>query len=228
MLYRTGFPCPLPSWTLSGKAPKAPGTPPAAEKPKGKRPSHDQAAMRMIRAALQQARPMAAVEVPPNALVALDPSVTGTVMPALPSGLRVKRKYTKRKSGTPLAAALWRGDAGVSGPWGATGQQALMLGGDMHNAAARIPGQAVLFGSPVADSAAASEGQPALEAVSMQVGDLLNALVCTRFDESLDQLYCLPVSTALRALRECLIEEARLGMRYASQSNLHPSCISVQ
>ncbi|BDA42645.1 probable protein ROS1A at C-terminar half [Coccomyxa sp. Obi] len=167
----TRFPCPLPSWTLPGKAPKAPGTPPAAERAKGKRPRPDQAAMRMIGGALEKARQMTAVEVPSNALVAVDPGVTGTVMPAIPSSLRVKRKYTKRKSKVPVATALWRGNAAVSGPLGASVQQALVLAGDVHNAAARVPGQAVLFGSPVEDSAAALGGQPALEAISMQVQD---------------------------------------------------------
>ena len=167
----TGFPCPLPSWTLPGRAPKAPGTPPAADRPKGKRQSPDQAAMRMSHAALKKLQSVTALQFPSNALVALNPGVTGTVMPAIPSGLRVKRKYTKRKSGTPVATALWRGNAAVAAPLGAAGQQALVVAGDAHAVAAKAPGQAVMFGSTVEDGAAALRDQPALEAASMQVGD---------------------------------------------------------
>jgi hypothetical protein len=171
----TGYPRPLPNWALPGKAPKAPATPPAADRPRGKGAGKDPslAIVPVLRAALDVAAPLGTAD-PSQALVVVGASPNNAGLSAPASGQRVKRKYTRR-----AGAASDKSVAVKSGVWkpGATVRTAHAALLPMRNVqAADQPAAAQTTVSSGMDGAAASGPQPAPaseQAAPVQVGACL-------------------------------------------------------
>ncbi len=160
-----GFPRPLPDWTLPGKQPKPPATPPAADRAKGKQRGKgpDQPSVLALGAAINRAAPAGAGG-PSQALVVAGSAAAATLAP----GQRVKRKYTRRVGAT---VAL-KGGVAKPEPAGRIVHAALLDAGQAQPATQPAAAQAP--GSSSKDSGDGSAAQPACDSVPVvpvQVGD---------------------------------------------------------